>query len=240
MKKHVWTKKQVKSARVPNYSKLYVIRPALLPLFRNIKNKRILELGCGNGFWLKILASKGAECSGIDKSKNQISVAIEENKKSRYKINYHLGDIANLKRFSKKFDYILLEKVLLEIPKLSKIKRVLKEAYKVTKKEGYIIVSDLHPMTPNCNLANVRTSKDYSYFKSGSPIQIISKRVDGKETYYTDFHWTFEDLCDAITNAGFKIIKVLEPRPSKTIMKKYSYLRYRKDSPLALIIKAIK
>jgi len=240
MKKHIWTQKQVKSAKTPNYSKLYVVKPALLELFGNVKKKKILELGCGNGFWLKILASRGAKCAGIDKSKNQIAVANEENKKSKYRIDYHTGDAANLKGFPRNYDFVLLEHVLLEIPKLSKIRKILKEAYNVTKKNGHIIVSDLHPIAPNCNLPNVRAGEGYSYFKSGVPVQIVSKRVDEQETYYTDFHWTIEDICGAVTDAGYKITKITEPKPSKEVMKKYPYLRYRKDSPLALMIKAVK
>lgn len=236
IRKHTWTKKQTASALVPNYSKLYVIRLALLKLIPTVRGKKILELGCGNGFWLRLLSKKGAICTGIDKSKNQIEAARKENKK----INYYIMDAQHLTFRANTFDIVFLEKVLLEIPKLNIIKKIIKEAYRVTKKGGTILVSDLHPIAPQCNLQNVRPSKGYYYFKSGAPIQIVSKRIDGKETNYTDYHWTFEDLMSAITNVGFKVVALKEPKPSKTIIKKYPYLYYRKNDPLSLIIKGMK
>lgn len=238
MKKHRWTKEQVKSARVPNYSKLYVVKPALLEILGNIKGKKILEVGCGGGFWLKILSKKGAKCTGIDKEKNQIKAAEKNNKE---KIKYYLGDASRLSKIiNNKFDIVLIEKVFLEVPNLYKIKKILKEAYKVTKKKGFVLVSELHPMAPNLDLPNLKIEKNYNYFKSGSRIKIISKKVDGGETIYIDYHWTFEDLCNAITEVGFKIVGVKEPDPSGEVVKKYPYLKYRKGKPLAIMIKAEK
>lgn len=238
MKKHKWTEEQVKSARTPNYSKLYVIKPAILEILGNIKSKKILEIGCGSGFWLKILSKKGAKCTGIDKEKNQIKAAKKDNKE---KIKYYLGNAANLtKIINDKFDIVLIEKVFLEVPSLRKIKKILKEAYKITKKSGFVLIDDLHPMVPHLNLPNFKTEKNYNYFRSGAKIKGISKRVDGGETVYVDYHWTLENLCNAITETGFKIVKIKEPNPSKEIVKKYPYLKYRKDKPSALIIKAEK
>lgn len=240
---HKWTKKQVESAAIPNYSKLYVIKPALLKLLGNLKRKKLLELGCGNGFWLRILNSKGAVCTGIDKSKNQLEKARVENIKRKINISYNLMDISNLRGVgSNRFDVVLLEKVLLEVPNLSKIRKILKEAFRVTKKGGFVLVSELHPVAVHFNLPNVKPSREYSYFKSGSGIKIASQRA-GKglvKTYYTDYHWTFEDLCNAVTDAGYKITAVSEPRPSESVIKKYPYLRYRKNDPLALMIRAVK
>jgi len=241
MKKHKWTKEQVESASTPNYSKLYVIKPALLKLLGDIKDKKVLELGCGNGFWLRILASKGAKCTGIDKSKNQLSVAIAKNKESKTKVDYLHGDISNLREIKKnRFDIVLIEKVFLEVSSLNKIRKILRNAYKSTKEGGFVIVSEFHPAGLHFELSNIKPSKEYSYFNSGSIFQVISTRIDGKKTYYNDYHWTIEDICNSITNEGYKIVKVLEPRPSKLVIKKYPYLSYRKNKPLALVVKAVK
>ena len=239
MKKHIWTSKQTSSAKVPNYGKLYVMKPAILKLIGDVKGKKVLELGCGNGFWLKLLDSKGAKCIGVDKSKNQIDLATRESKGNNPR--YYTGDISNLKMFSNNsFDRILIEHVILEIPNINKIRKILREAYRVAKWGGKIVISDLHPFAPSLSFPNLKPEKDYYYFNSGSLVQIISKRVDGKETFYTDYHWTLEDISNAITDSGFKITKVLEPRPSEETIRKYPYLKYRRKDPLALIIEAQK
>lgn len=236
---HAWTKRQTKSASVPNYGKLYVGKPALLKAIGKVKGKKILELGCGSGFWLRILFAKGAKCTGIDNSKTQIENALSQSK--REGINYIIGDVSSLKMLkANSFDVVLLEHVILEVPKLAKIKKIMEEAFRVLKKHGFVVISDLHPFAPNAGSDNIRLLKGYHYFKSGALFKIISKRVDGKETFYCDYHWTLQDFCDSITDAGFRIVKITEPRPSAKLARKYPPLRYRETIPSGFMIKAVK
>jgi len=239
MKGHEWNDKQVKSASEANYSKLYVITPALMELLGKVSKKSILEIGCGSGYWLKILADKGAICTGFDISEKQIKAAQESDVKSR--INYFVADASKKTSLrSKSFDIIFLEKVLLEILDLSKIKRIFTEAYRLLKEDGFLIVSELHPLAPETGFSNIEVEEGYTYFKRGFPIKIVSTKPDGTVTKYTDFHWTFQDLINSITEKGFKVVKVLEPTPEEDTIKKYPYLGYRKDKPLSLMIKAQK
>jgi len=236
---HKWTDAQVERARKPSYGKIHIIQPALISLLGNVKQKNILELGCGSGYWLRILSDKGAKCTGLDISENQIKVAKELNPEN--KITYLVADASkkiNLKPNS--FGIILLEKVLLEIPDLSKIKAIFKEAYRLLKKTGFLIVSEVHPFAPSEDFPNLEVEKDYNYFKSGAPISITATRPDGTHIKWQDFHWTLEDLITSMNKAGFKIAKLLEPRPDKEVLKKVPYLEYRKDKPLAILIKAEK
>lgn len=129
---------------------------------------------------------------------------------------------------------------MLEISDLAKIKKIFAEAYRLLKRNGFLIVSDLHPLAPETNFKNIEVDKGYTYFKSGFPIKIVSTKPDGTVTKYTDFHWTLQDLINSMINSSFKIVKVLEPTPDEKTIKKYLYLEYRKDKPLALMIKAQK
>lgn len=239
MKGHEWSTEQVKSAKKPNYSKLYVITPALMDLLGNVNGKEILEMGCGDGYWLKILTEKRAKCTGFDLSENQIKSAKEGD--SENKINYFIADASKkIKLDDNSFDIIFLEHVLLEIPDLSKIKKIFNEAYRLLKDGGFLIVSELHPLAPETNFPNIEVDEGYTYFKSGFPVKIVSKKLDGTVTKYTDFHWTFQDLINSITESGLKVVKVLEPTPDEKTVKEYPYLEYRKNKPLALMIKAQK
>ena len=239
MKGHEWSSEQVKSAQKPNYSKLYVVKPALLSLLGNVKGKKILEIGCGTGYWLKILTEQGARCTGLDMSENQIKVAKEDDPEK--KIDYFVADASKkINLDDDSFDIIFSEHVFLEISDLSDIKRIFKEAYRLLRNNGFLIVSDLHPLAPETNFPNIEVDKEYTYFKSGFPVKIISTKPDGTVTKYIDFHWTFQDLINSMTESGLKVINVLEPTPDEKTVKKYPYLEYRKDKPLALMIKAQK
>ncbi len=66
-----------------------------------VKDLRILDLGCGTGTLLNYYSSKN-DTHGIDKSEEMIKIAKKKDKKTIYSV----GDIKNFK-FSKKFDIII-------------------------------------------------------------------------------------------------------------------------------------
>lgn len=239
-KSHEWTKNQSESAKKPNYSKLYVSKPAYLDMIGDVKDKSIAELGCGNGYWLKILSDQGVkECYGVDNSKNQIKKARED---SNYeKINYEVEDATNKTSLEADyFDVVLIGHVILEMSNKEKIQDLFNEAYRISKKGGILAFKDIHPFSPYVGFPNIEKDKKHKYFDSGHIFKVVSNKPDGSQTKYKDFHWTVSDILNAITNSGFIIEKVLEPDPTNETVKKYPYLKYRKGHPLTFLVKARK
>ena len=64
----------------------YDIDPLLFKLLGNIKEKTILEIGCGNGYFARILARKGAKVSAFDISPKLIKFA-KQNEKENTLVN---------------------------------------------------------------------------------------------------------------------------------------------------------
>ena len=54
--------------------------PALLKILGDIKGKNILDLGCGPGFFSRMIAKKGGKVVGVDISKKWIQICKEDNK----------------------------------------------------------------------------------------------------------------------------------------------------------------
>ncbi len=241
MKKNLWTKKKVQDAIVPNFGKKYIVAPSLLRLLGNVKNKKILEFGSGNGYWLALFAKKGAQCTGIEISNAQLEEARKRDKQK--KIQYIQGDITKLENNYPpyaSYDIVFLEHVVLEIPSRKKLEKIFRAAFTLLKNGGTLIISDLHPFAPSARPKNITTTKGYAYFSSGNSMQIVSKKIDGKKIMYQDFHWTLEDLIQSITKSGMRITDILEPKPSPQQAKKYPQLTYRLKIPMSIIIKATK
>jgi ubiquinone/menaquinone biosynthesis C-methylase UbiE len=236
---HRWTKKQTINALVPNFGKKYITEPALMKLIGPVKGKQVLELGSGNGYWLELLSKKGAHCTGVEIANQQILLARRKDKQKT--IKYVRGDITNLSSCHLKrnfYDIVFLEHVLLEISSLKKIQNIFEDTHDLLKKSGKIIISDLHPSAPSLRKKDIGTDSLYDYFSSGKIVKLVSKRIDGKNIFYKDFHWTLEDISLAIAKSGFSITDIIEPRPTKSLAKRYKELAYRRKIPMSIMFRA--
>ncbi len=97
----------------------------------NLKGKRILDAGCGEGHYIKILLKlKPRRLLCIDRN-----YKIKENIKNK-KVNFLICNMEDLKFKDEYFDMVFCSRVLLYVD----IKKTLKELERVTKKQGYIIL----------------------------------------------------------------------------------------------------
>jgi len=97
---------------------------------------RLLDIGCGYGFFLKMADEKGWKAVGVDLDPNGIAYA-----KEHLQVNALLGDIRNINFPDGSFDLVTLWNVVDFVPDpldfISEIHRVLKE-------DGYVFIR-----TPN-------------------------------------------------------------------------------------------
>jgi len=71
-----------------------------------IKPCKVLDVGCGEGFYAIYLASKGFDVTGIDISENAIRTAKENALKQGVNIRFISMDVADLYKINNKFDFI--------------------------------------------------------------------------------------------------------------------------------------
>lgn len=233
---HEWTKEQVASAGKPNYGKVFVTAPNLLEMLGDVQGKRVLEMGCGNGFWLRLLARSGADCTGIDLAENQIEAARQWEDPTTDSIEYRLGDASQQTDLHGQYDVVFFEHVLLEIPERTALERAVKNAADALKPGGRLVISDMHPFAPSSRPDSMRVPDDFTYFSSGAPFEIKATSLDGGSTYYKDCHWTLGDITRAITKAGLAIIEIREPLPSDEDIAQYpDHLAYRLKHPMAIM-----
>ena len=107
---------------------------------RNIRNLKILDVGCGGGIICEPLARLGAKVTGIDFAPNNITAAKIHSKKNKLKINYINKDIEKSK-LDEKFDIILMFEVL---EHLDNWKKTIKNIKKNLNKNGLIIISTIN------------------------------------------------------------------------------------------------
>ncbi|MDH5199390.1 MAG: class I SAM-dependent methyltransferase, partial [Candidatus Bathyarchaeota archaeon] len=79
-----------------NYYSEYMNGPALVRAVDEVRGKRVLDIGCGEGSSTRIFAEAGAEITGVDFSEVMIKAAVEEEERNPLGIRYIIADAANL------------------------------------------------------------------------------------------------------------------------------------------------
>ena len=108
---------------------------------KELEGKRILDAGCGEGFYCRKLALKKASVTGIDGSKELITLA--RNKKTEVKVDYKVMDLTqNLNFPDAEFDVVLANMVPMDI---SKIDIAIAEFARILEENGVLVFCITHP-----------------------------------------------------------------------------------------------
>ena len=228
----------------PHFRKLYVRAPAVLKMLGNVRGKTIIDLGCGDGFYSRILAQQGAKVTGIDFSSKAIKLAQGQELKDKLSIKYFEADIADLHFFdNNSFNLALAEMVIVNIPSQEKYLKIVKEVKRILKPGGQMVISKGHPanflrhLEDQSKYFKLTYSREVSYFDSLAP-QNVEIEIDGQPVRFTNYHRTLEDFLNPWFENGFLVSDISEPKPTLASVKKYpEQLRDGLRVPFYIIIK---
>jgi ubiquinone/menaquinone biosynthesis C-methylase UbiE len=183
--------------------------PMTMSLLGNIKNKKILDLGCGPGIYAKQLVAKGAKVNGIDISSEMIKIA----KKECTEACFVQGEIDNLPYKNDIFDIVICPLVM---DHLENLNPMFKEVKRVLKKNGLFIFSGFNPVSESTKkkrwfFKKFRIIKDY--FNEKEYIGIWEE--PGKKFPVLHYHKTYQTIIKTILNNGFEIIDYKDSFPLK-------------------------
>jgi ubiquinone/menaquinone biosynthesis C-methylase UbiE len=201
----------------------YSVYPAIIKEIGNIRDKKVIDIGCGNGSFTNALAQLGAErVIGIDISEEWINYC--KKTFSIKNLEFYLADASNLERFEPtSLDVAFLNFVLLHVPKKKKIEKIFSEVYRVLKIEGDFIIGEVHPLALAVN-SPIRTTVNFLY-KDGSKYQTKVKLIDGTWIEFTNIFWSPQTLFSLLRGAGFDIQKMFIPEYSNEAPKIFQDLK---------------
>lgn len=183
----------------------------------SVKEKEVLDFGCGTGRHAIILSKKGAKVTAIDIS----SEMIKEAKKKTKKLQINFINIDLLKYSSvKKFDLIISTLVLDHIQKLKKAISVIS---KVSKIGTEVLISNIHPESERMRKnVNLKTKKAQGYL------------IDGFKT--DQFYHSLEEYVELFLKEGFILKKIRTVTPTKKDLKPDKMKKFRSLKNDALVI----
>lgn len=211
--------------------------PAFTRFIGDVKDKVILDMGCGFGDHAKKLSKKSyKKLIGFDISERLVKFANEQSIPNSY---FYVGDMSKrLKHKDSSFDVVFSS---LAIHYVKNIKRLFREVNRVLKRGGIFCFSTGHPIF---NLINQTDHKVVGF----------KKKAQGKREIYGDYfdespkpndlgglgklnicNFTFETLIKSGLGNGFELIDYKDAKPPKSA-KKYFPEKYRLTTTLPTFI----
>lgn len=193
--------------------------PAQVRACGEVSGVAVLDVGCGNGYFAREMAARGARVTGVDLSPRMIAHARRMEDEAPLGIAYHVADAAEIAALfpPASFDLAVSCMAMQDVPE---VPAVLAAVHAVLRPGGRFIASITHPCTET-PLRRWERAEDGTkrwlcidrYFERG-PIDCEWSGW-GEPTFTTPaLHATIEDWFAWITGAGFTVRGFREPRPT--------------------------
>ncbi|NUQ22496.1 MAG: class I SAM-dependent methyltransferase [Saprospiraceae bacterium] len=207
----------------------YYDRPNTLALLPDIAGKAILDAACGPGKYAEILIADGAEVTGFDISPRMVELAISRNKgQGTFFVHDFSTPLHTLSDAS--FDVVLCA---LALHYLADWTLTMQEFNRVLKPGGCLVISIEHPFF------------EYNFFESKKYFEVEHVKCTwkgfGQPVEVNSFRRPLQECIAPITENGFYIDKLVEPRPVPEF-EKYDPRHYKElnEFPSFMCIRAVK
>lgn len=191
----------------PNANRAGLLDAPMLAACRNVRGLRILDCGCGEGRFCRLLLARGAGfVVGVDLCPPMLTAAAQ---RAAGQDSYLWGDVENMPFFrDAAFDLAVSYLNQCDLPDFEANTR---EVFRVLKPGGRFIVANLHPM--RSAVGGWMKSED------GAKLHVILDRYfdEGERRWkmmgvdLTNFHRTLSTYIRSYRQAGFVIEDIVEP-----------------------------
>lgn len=222
-----------------NYNDL-IEQPIVFELLGDIKGKNVMDIGCGYGAMSIKIARNGAnKVLGIDVSEKMIEKGICEN--SHPNITYRVLCAEQLGCIGGKFDVVVS---CLAIHYIENFEKLFADVYGLLNDGGELIFSMEHPMYTASKFSQQWISDPVSEVATGFVTDHYGEEGIRNITWLgkkiTKYHHKIDTIFNALIGAGFVFEKVIEPSPSKELIKRVPKTAHELHRPAYLIVKCRK
>ncbi len=192
----------------------------MLEALGEVSGKEVIDIGCGEGRFSRLLSEQGAAVTGIDLTEPLIERARELGGNEE---TYLQGDAETLDGVSdESFDLAVSYIVLVD---LLDYRRSIREAYRVLRPGGRFVVCNVHPMrTASKNIVGwIRDSSGKLFYPVDNYTEEGPREFMWWGKPFINMHRTLSSYVGAFLDAGFTLEGLHEPVPSDEQLAEYPH-----------------
>lgn len=212
--------------------------PVLRSMLPSLRDKRVLDLGCGFGWHCKYAREqKARSVVGVDLSEKMLAYARENNNDSA--IEYRRLAIEDINFAAGEFDVVISS---LALHYVEHFEIVCRKIHHCLVSGGTFILSVEHPVF------TALAAQDWYYGSEGERLHwpVDDYQKEGlRQSRFLDndvikYHRTIATYVNALIDSGFSLMKLSEPQPTQETLDKYPEMRDETHRPIFLLISAVK
>jgi 2-polyprenyl-3-methyl-5-hydroxy-6-metoxy-1,4-benzoquinol methylase len=184
-----------------DFARRFLLNPVLFRLLGEVKDRKILDAGCGQGYLSRLLAKRGARVTGLEPTGVMLDYAIERERREKLGITYIRADLSDYSQLSEKFDTVVSNMVLMDIPDYE---RAIANCLALLEPGGHFIFSISHPCFENSHADFMR--KGFCEVREYLADYLI------KQDYGYRVHRPLSAYLNTVIRCGGALLEVVEPR----------------------------
>ncbi|HEY3783142.1 MAG TPA: class I SAM-dependent methyltransferase [Fimbriimonadaceae bacterium] len=190
------------------YTRKVLLDPVMLGMCGPVDGLSVLDVGCGEGRFCRMLGSLGAKTVGLDLTLALVESAVSRDSEGFYfRANGEVLPIA-----SDSFDLVVSYLVLIDIPDF---RASIREMTRVLKPGGRLVIGNLAPHASTTETGWMRDDLgNRTYFPIIDYLDERAQRVAWKGISIVNYHRPLEAYMSTLLGAGLILRGYREPAPS--------------------------
>jgi 2-polyprenyl-3-methyl-5-hydroxy-6-metoxy-1,4-benzoquinol methylase len=183
-----------------DFAKRHLINPVVLRMLGDVRGRRVLDAGCGHGYFSRMLAARDAQVVGVEPASAMFTYAQEKEYESRQGIEYVQADLTSQPDLGAPFDAVVCNMVLPAIPDW---KPAMRTCVQAVRPGGLFIFSINHPAFEQL----WPTWREHGEYR----VRRYLEEYEIPQKYAPDFHRPISAYLNHLTALGCRLRELAEP-----------------------------